>query len=132
MASSWSGFAQAGGSHHGKVNPFVQCSTLPYGKPEAMGWPALSPDAALEKTMKYSVSPLTWGRCVGRITEALQSIDSGARVHVDLAAGTVHADGFFDAGVVASTLAKIGYHAVPATESPAVASPDGCCGTCHA
>ena len=40
-----------------------------------------------------------------------------AFVVVDLAASTVHADGFFDAGVVASTLAKIGYHAVPATES---------------
>jgi len=39
-----------------------------------MGWPALSPASALEKTMKYSVSPLTCGRCVGRITEALQRI----------------------------------------------------------
>ena len=45
-----------------------------------------------------------------------------AFVVVDLAASTVHADGFFDVGVVASTLAKIGYHAVPATEYPAVAS----------
>jgi copper chaperone len=125
-------FEERGASHHGKVKPFVQCSTLPCGKPEAMGWPALPPASALEKTMKYSVSPLTCGSCVGRITEALQSIDSGARIHVDMAAGTVDVDGFFDVGVVVSTLAKIGYEAVPATDDSTVASQDGCCGTCHA
>jgi len=96
-----------------------------------MGWPALPPASALEKTMKYSVSPLTCGSCVGRINEALHSIDSGARIHVDMTAGTVDVEGFFDTGVVASTLARIGYHAVPATEAAVVASPDGCCGTCH-
>lgn len=82
--------------------------------------------------MKYSVSPLTCGSCVGRITEALQNIDSGARIYVDMAAGTVDVEGFFDSVVVASVLAKIGYEAVPATDVSTVASPDGCCGTCHA
>jgi len=86
--------------------------------------------------LKYNVSPLTCGRCVRRITGALQAIDSAARVDVDLAAGTVEAEGFFDVGTVVATLAANGYEAAPAvsseptnTDSPAGA---GCCGTCHA
>jgi copper chaperone len=86
--------------------------------------------------LKYHVNPLTCGSCVRRITEALQAIDSGARVEVDLAAGTVVAEGFFNDATVIATLAAIGYEASPAssaepanTDSPAGA---GCCGTCHA
>lgn len=79
--------------------------------------------------MKYSVSPLTCGRCVRRITEALQSVDSGARVQVDLASGTVEADGAFDATTVVATLAAIGYQAIPATAGTGGGS---CCGSCHA
>ena len=78
--------------------------------------------------MKYSVSPLTCGRCVRSITEALQAVDSSARVHVDLEAGTVEADGAFDAATVVATLAAIGYQATP---GPAAAA-GSCCGTCHA
>ncbi|HEU0153699.1 MAG TPA: heavy-metal-associated domain-containing protein [Arenimonas sp.] len=86
--------------------------------------------------MKYNVSPLTCGRCVGRITEALLAIDSAARVGVDLAAGTVEAEGYFDVANVVTTLAAIGYAASPAI-SAASADIDstagaGCCGTCHA
>ena len=79
--------------------------------------------------MKYSVSPLTCGRCVRRITDALQAVDSGARVQVDLAAGTVEADGAFDATTVVATLAGIGYQAIPAAAAEKGGS---CCGTCHA
>ena len=86
--------------------------------------------------MKYNVSPLTCGRCVRRITEALQAIDSGARVDVDLAAGTVEAEGILDVATVVTTLAAIGYEASPATpvEAADIARPAnaGCCGTCHA
>lgn len=81
--------------------------------------------------MKYSVSPLTCGRCVRRITEALQSVDSGARVQVDLAAGTVEADGAFDATTVVATLAAVGYQAIPAAAT-ADSGAGSCCGTCHA
>lgn len=81
--------------------------------------------------MKYSVSPLTCGRCVRSITEALQAVDSGARVQVDLAAGTVDADGAFDTATVVSALAAIGYEAVPAS-SASVTGGGSCCGTCHA
>ena len=63
--------------------------------------------------MKYSVSPLTCGRCVRTVTEALQSIDPGATVAVDVAAGMVDADGAFDAAAVSSALAAHGYQAVP-------------------
>lgn len=79
--------------------------------------------------MKYDVHPLTCGRCVRSITEALQGLDPSARVHVDLAAGTVDAEGNFDAAGVVSTLAAIGYHATPAAAAPR--SGGGCCGTCH-
>ena len=81
--------------------------------------------------MKYSVSPLTCGRCVRSITEALQAVDSGARVQVDLAAGTVEADGAFDATTVVATLAAIGYQAIPATATAGTGG-GNCCGTCHA
>lgn len=81
--------------------------------------------------MKFQVNPLTCGRCVRSITEALQAVDAGARVNVDLEAGTVDAEGAFDATTVVATLAAIGYHAMPATAGVAV-SGGSCCGTCHA
>jgi copper chaperone len=81
--------------------------------------------------MKYHVSPLTCGRCIRSITEALQAVDSGARVQVDLAAGTVEADGAFDATTVVATLAAIGYQASPAAATAGAGS-GPCCGTCHA
>lgn len=80
--------------------------------------------------MKFNASPLTCGRCVRNITEALQGLDPAAQVHVDLAAGTVEAEGAFDAATVVSTLAAIGYEATPASETRRAGG--GCCGTCHA
>lgn len=79
--------------------------------------------------MKFNVSPLTCGRCVRSITDALHGVDPAARVHVDLAAGTVEAEGAFDAATVVSTLAGIGYEAAPASGAK---GGGGCCGSCHA
>lgn len=81
--------------------------------------------------MKFDVTPLTCGRCVRSITEALQAIDPSAQVHVDLAAGTVEASGRFDATAVVSTLAGLGYAAAPASAA-APGAGGSCCGTCHA
>ncbi|KFL37859.1 heavy-metal-associated domain-containing protein [Arenimonas donghaensis] len=84
--------------------------------------------------MKFNVSPLTCGRCVTTITQALQAVDPDARVTVDLAAGTLDFDGGLDATALAATLAPHGYSAVPA-DAPADPGPAGaasCCGTCHA
>lgn len=81
--------------------------------------------------MKFHVNPLTCGRCASRITSALQAVDSDARVDVDLQAGTVDVDGGLDATAVVTTLAAVGYQAVPATAG-APASGGSCCGTCRA
>ena len=77
--------------------------------------------------MIYNVSPLTCGRCVRTITDALKAIDPAAEVHVDLANGTVEADGDFDADTVSTTLAAHGYVASPAAKASA---PGNCCGSC--
>lgn len=111
--------------------------TLPRGEAGVWRQAGKPAGAPLEVApLKYNVSPLTCGRCVRRITEALQAIDSAARVEVDLAAGTVEAEGVFDVATVVATLAANGYEASPAvssepayTDTPAGA---GCCGTCHA
>ena len=79
--------------------------------------------------MKYTVSPLTCGRCVRRITDALLALDPAATIRADLAAGTVDADGAFDATSVVPALAAIGYAARPTGTPEAPASPGGCCGT---
>ena len=81
--------------------------------------------------MKFHVNPLTCNSCVRSITQALQAVDSGARVDVDLEAGTVDVEGAFDATAVVATLAAIGYQAMPATAG-ARAGGGSCCGTCHA
>ena len=82
--------------------------------------------------MKYNVSPLTCGQCTATITNALRRIDSGAKVEVDLAAGTVVAQGAFDIETVVATLAQHGYDAVVANEATAKSADSTCCGTCHA
>ena len=78
--------------------------------------------------MIYNVSPITCAQCVRTITQALQAIDPGARVHVDVAEGTVDVDGALDSDTVIATLALHGYDTKTAVESAPAAS---CCGTCH-
>lgn len=82
--------------------------------------------------MKYKVSPLTCGQCVRTITNALKRIDSGAKVQVDLVAGTVDAEGTFDSATVVTALAQHGYDAVLADGTMAGTVAGSCCGTCHA
>lgn len=110
--------------------------TLPRGEAGVWRQAGKPAGASLEVApLKYNVSPLTCGRCVRRITEALQAIDSAARVEVDLAAGTVEAEGFFDVATVVATLAANGYEASPASSAGAAdiePAGAGCCGTCHA
>lgn len=79
--------------------------------------------------MKYTVTPLTCGRCVRRITDALLALDPAATIRADLATGTLDADGAFDATSVVSTLAAIGYEARPTGTPEAAANPGGCCGS---
>lgn len=79
--------------------------------------------------MKYSVTPLTCGRCVRSITDSLLTIDPAAKVLVDLSAGTVEADGNFDGATVVATLSAIGYQASPA-DVKTLATGGRCCGTC--
>ena len=78
--------------------------------------------------MIYNVSPITCGQCVRTITQALQAIDPGARVHVDIAEGTVDVDGALDSDTVIATLALHGYDASSGGNLAPAAS---CCGTCQ-
>lgn len=84
--------------------------------------------------MKYTVSPLTCGACVRSITQALLAVDPSATVQVDLDAGTLEAEGRFDPDTVISTLAAIGYEAIPAEAGAGSEIADGavsCCGSCR-
>jgi copper chaperone len=84
--------------------------------------------------MKYTVSPLTCGACVRSITQALLAVDPSATVHVHLDTGTLEADGHFDPDTVISTLAAIGYEAIPAEAGAGSEIVDGvgsCCGSCR-
>lgn len=88
--------------------------------------------------MKFNVRPMTCGRCVRTITQAIQAIDPRAEVNVDLDQGTVAISGLLAAGQAVEAIEAAGYHAEPvepdAERVPAAGgSPGGgCCGTCHA
>lgn len=68
--------------------------------------------------MKFAVQNMTCNHCVRTITRALQAIDSGARVAVDLAGGTVTVEGALDAAQAIAAMQAEGY---PAQESTGAA-----------
>ena len=74
--------------------------------------------------MKFTVQNMTCAHCIRTITGALQAIDSGAKVAVDLVAGTVTVDGALDAGQAIAAMQAQGYPAQALPES----APGGCCG----
>ena len=61
--------------------------------------------------MKFSVQNMTCAHCVRTITRALQAIDSGAAVAVDLAAGIVTVGGVVDAEQAIAAMLAQGYPA---------------------
>lgn len=61
------------------------------------------------------VPDMTCGHCVGVVTKAVQSVDAGARVDIDLKAQTVTVETRADAGTVTRALETAGYPAETGT-----------------
>ena len=79
------------------------------------------------------VHDMTCGHCVASITEAVRSVDAGAKVEVDLAQRLVRIEPTeADGSALAGAIAEAGYTPVP-VESPrpsekAAGRRTGCCG----
>lgn len=63
---------------------------------------------------QFKVSGMSCGHCVRAVTQAIQALDQGARVEVDLAAGVVHVDARLDAAQIQEAISEEGYEVVPA------------------
>lgn len=63
---------------------------------------------------QFKVSRMSCGHCVRAVTRAIQALDQGARVEVDLAAGVVHVDARLDAAQIQAAIREEGYEVVPA------------------
>jgi copper chaperone len=84
--------------------------------------------------ISFHVNDMTCGHCVAAITKAVQSIDQGAKVEIDLAAHRVQIEpARADAGELADAIREAGYTPVVdggAAPQAANAAPRGgcCCG----
>ena len=58
---------------------------------------------------EFAVEGMTCAHCVRAITKAIQALDPGARVAVDIAAGTVDIDGGVDPGLATAAIEAEGY-----------------------
>jgi copper chaperone len=74
-------------------------------------------------TMRFAVQNMTCAHCVRTITRALQAVDSGVEVAVDLAGGTVTVNGVLDAAQAIAAMQAEGYPA----QALAEAAVGGCC-----
>lgn len=61
--------------------------------------------------LKLNVPDMTCGHCAGVVTKAVQGVDPGARVDVDLKSQTVSIETSADAAKVAEALDTAGYPA---------------------
>lgn len=66
--------------------------------------------------LKLYVPDMTCGHCAGVITKAIQSVDAGAKLNVDLKTQTLTIDANSDGRAFTQALEVAGY---PATISPA-------------
>lgn len=87
--------------------------------------------------MKFIVEGMTCGHCIRTITQAIQRIDPGAKVNVNLAEKTVSIDGHLDPGIAEAVVENEGYTVVSVElndccEAGAPEPTDVCCGSCHA
>ncbi|SEB08804.1 heavy-metal-associated domain-containing protein [Variovorax sp. YR216] len=86
--------------------------------------------------LTYRVEDMTCGHCVGAIARAVQSVDSGAKVDVDLSRHLVRIEPTGAAvNELLNAIAEAGYTPVQvAAEAPTTAGKstrrDGCCGCC--
>ncbi|MBT9456477.1 MAG: heavy-metal-associated domain-containing protein [Burkholderiaceae bacterium] len=62
----------------------------------------------------FEVNDMSCGHCVGAITKALQAVDAGARVQIDLATHRVQIEpATADAAQLGEAIAEAGYTPVP-------------------
>lgn len=59
--------------------------------------------------LRLKVSGMTCGHCVRAVTKAVQSVDEGAAVNVDLRSGEVTVRGRADASIVTAAITTAGY-----------------------
>ena len=62
---------------------------------------------------ELKVENMTCGHCVGRVTDAVKSIDPGAKVMADLATRVVRIDSTSERGKLTNALEEAGYPAKP-------------------
>jgi copper chaperone len=81
--------------------------------------------------LTFEVNDMTCGHCARTITEAVNAVDSGARVQIDLNARRVQvASTKADARELAEAIKEAGYTPVPVQPEAATAKPvktGGCC-----
>lgn len=61
---------------------------------------------------QFKVSGMSCGHCVKAITQAIQALEQGARVDVDLAAGLVRVEAGLTAEQVAAAIRDEGYEVI--------------------
>lgn len=75
--------------------------------------------------MKFAVQNMTCNHCIRTITRALQSIDSGAKVSVDLATATVAVEGALGAAQAIAAMEAEGYPARALADAAATVGSSG-------
>ncbi|MBS7789542.1 heavy-metal-associated domain-containing protein [Roseococcus sp. SDR] len=65
--------------------------------------------------LEMKVSGLTCGHCVQTVTQAIQALDTHARVRVDLADGLVSAETAVDRASAVRAIEGAGYKVLPCT-----------------
>lgn len=60
-------------------------------------------------SIKLEVEGIHCSSCAGRITKAIQKIGPGARVNVDIKAGTVEVDAAIDRAQIENAIEDAGY-----------------------
>jgi copper chaperone len=59
--------------------------------------------------VRLNVDGMTCGHCVQMVTKAINAVDPGAKVHVDLASKTVEATSSAPAAALANAIEAAGY-----------------------
>lgn len=78
---------------------------------------------------KFTVNGMTCDHCVRAITQAVQALDSAAKVEVDLAQGEVRVDSALGAPAILAAIREEGYEAESAA-GQASSGHGSCCGKC--